>query len=70
MAAYFLMLVLIYALPLVVHMLATGPPQWRILPRLSENGQCALETVVAILLFLDIVTIRSIAMSDFIYFKF
>ena len=67
---YFVVLVLIYALPLVIHMLATGLPGWRFEPRLTRRGQFILETVVAVLLLFGIVTIRSVATSDFIYFQF
>jgi alginate O-acetyltransferase complex protein AlgI len=70
MAAYFVVLVLIYALPLIIHMLATGIPGWRIQPRLSERSQFIMETGIAVLLLLGIVTIRSVATSDFIYFQF
>ncbi|CAN5599058.1 MBOAT family protein [soil metagenome] len=70
MAIYFVALVFIYALPLVVHMLATGLPQWQIEPRLTPRGRFILETAVAVLLLLGIVTIRSVATSDFIYFQF
>ena len=70
MAIYFVVLVFIYTLPLVIHMLATGVPGWRIERRLSERGRFALETAVAVLLLLGIVTIRSVATSDFIYFQF
>ena len=70
MATYFVVLVLIYALPLVVHMLTTGIAGWRIEARLSNRGQFILETALAVLLLLGIVTIRSVATSDFIYFEF
>jgi len=67
---YFVTLVLIYALPLVIHMLATGLPRWRLDLRLSDRGQFVLETAIAVVLVLGIVTIRSVATSDFIYFQF
>ena len=70
MAIYFVALVLIYALPLVIHILATGLPHWRLDARLSDRGRFVLETAVAVLLMLGIVTIRSVATSDFIYFQF
>ena len=70
MAIYFVALVFTYAIPLVIHMLATGIPGWRIEPRLSNRSQFILETAVAVLLLLGIVTIRSVATSDFIYFQF
>jgi hypothetical protein len=70
MALYFVALVSIYALPLVIHVLTTGIADWRIEARLSERGRFALETAVAVLLMLGIVTIRSVATSDFIYFQF
>jgi D-alanyl-lipoteichoic acid acyltransferase DltB (MBOAT superfamily) len=67
---YFVTLVLIYALPLVIHMLATGLPRWRLDLRLSDRGKFVLETAIAVVLVLGIVTIRSVATSDFIYFQF
>ena len=67
-AIYFVALVLIYALPLVIHMLATGLPGWRL--DLSDRRRFVMETAVAVLLLLGIVTIRSVATSDFIYFQF
>ena len=67
-AIYFVVLVLIYALPLVIHMLATGLPGWRL--DLSDRRRFVMETAVAVLLLLGIVTIRSVATSDFIYFQF
>ena len=67
---YFVALVLIYALPLVIHMLATGIAGWRIEARLNERGRFILETAIAVLLLFGIVTIRSVATSDFIYFQF
>jgi len=70
MATYFCSLVLIYALPMVIHLAATGFPGWQIESRLSPRGRFALETFAAALLLLGIVTIRSIATSDFIYFQF
>ena len=70
MAAYFCILVLIYALPMIIHLLATGIPGWQIETRLSERGRFVLETFAAALLLLGIVTLRSIATSDFIYFQF
>ncbi len=69
-AIYFVVLVLIYAIPLVIHMLATGLPGWRFEPRLTERGRFILETSIAVLLLFGIVTIRSVATSDFIYFQF
>ena len=69
-AIYFVVLVLIYALPLGIHMLATGLPRWQIESRLSNHGRFALETGVAVLLLPGIVTIRRVATSDFIYFQF
>ena len=69
-AIYFVVLLLIYTLPLIVHMLATGLPRWRLEARLSDRGRFILETVVAVVLLLGIVTIRSVATSDFIYFQF
>ena len=38
--------------------------------RLSDRGRFILETAVAVVLLLGIVTIRSVATSDFIYFQF
>ena len=70
MAIYFVALVLIYALPLIIHMLATGLPRGRLDARLSDRGRFVLETAVAVVLLLGIVTIRSVATSDFIYFQF
>ena len=70
MAIYFVALASIYTIPLVIHMLVTGIPGWRIEPRLSDRGRFVLQTAVAVLLLLGIVTIRSVATSDFIYFQF
>ncbi len=70
MAVYFVVLVFIYALPLVIHMLTTGIDGWRIEARLTNRRQFILETGIAVLLLLGIVTIRSVATSDFIYFQF
>ncbi|MEO5753190.1 MAG: MBOAT family O-acyltransferase, partial [Chthoniobacterales bacterium] len=67
---YFVVLVLLYALPLVIHMLATGLPNWQIGTRLSKRGRFVMEAAVAVVLLLGIVTIRSVATSDFIYFQF
>jgi D-alanyl-lipoteichoic acid acyltransferase DltB (MBOAT superfamily) len=69
-AIYFVVLVLIYALPLVIHMWATEFPRWRILSRLPDRGRFALEIAVAVLLLLGIVACRSVTTSDFIYFQF
>jgi alginate O-acetyltransferase complex protein AlgI len=69
-AIYFVVLVLTYALPLVIHMLATGISGWRLDSGLSNRVRFALETAVAVVLLLGIVTIRSVATSDFIYFQF
>jgi len=70
MGAYFCILVLLYALPMVIHLVATGIPSCRIHDRLSGRGRFLVETAAAVLLLLGIVTIRSIATSDFIYFQF
>jgi D-alanyl-lipoteichoic acid acyltransferase DltB (MBOAT superfamily) len=70
MAIYFVALVLIYTLPLIIHMLATGLPRGRLDARLSDRGRFVLETATAVVLLLGIVTIRSVATSDFIYFQF
>ena len=70
MGIYFVVLVSIYTLPLAVHMVTTGIAGWRIEPRLSDRGRFALETAVGVLLLLGIVTLRSVATSDFIYFQF
>ncbi len=70
MAAYFCILVLIYASPMIIHLVTTGLPGWEIESRLSPRGLFLMETSAAVLLFLGIVTVRSIATSDFIYFQF
>ena len=70
MATYFCILVLIYAIPMIIHLLATGIPGWQIETRLSARGRFVMETSTAVLLLLGIVTVRSIATSDFIYFQF
>ena len=70
MAAYFCILVLIYASPMIIHLVTTGLPGWEIESRLSPRGLFVMETSAAVLLFLGIVTVRSIATSDFIYFQF
>src|SRR5262249_11926186 len=62
--------VLIYALPLVIQMLATGLPRWRFEPRLTKRGRFIFETAVSALLLFCIVTIRCVATSHFIYFQF
>ncbi len=69
-ALYFVVLVLIYALPLIIHMLAIGLPHWQIDRHVSPRRRFILETAVAVLLLFGIVTIRSVATSDFIYFQF
>ena len=69
---YLSVLVLLYALPLIVHLIATV----FILPRmqtriaLSETATFAWQTATAILLFFGIIVARSIVTSDFIYFQF
>ena len=70
MATYFCVLVLIYSLPMTIHLLVTGIPSWQIETRLSARGRFVTETVAAALLLLGIVAFRSIATSDFIYFQF
>lgn len=69
-AIYFGVLGLIYAVPLVIHMLATESSRCRILSRLPDRGRFALEIAVAVLLLLGIIACRSVTTSDFIYFQF
>ena len=55
-------------MPLVIHLLATGLSGWRL--DLPDCGRFVMETAVAVLLLLGIVTVRSGVTSDFIYFQF
>ena len=69
--AYFAVLVLLYSMPLVIHLLLTGlAPGRKMISRLSTNGRFAAEVAVATLLLFGIIAIRSVASSDFIYFQF
>ena len=69
--AYLAALVLCYTLPLVIHLIATGNRRSRISATAwSENTRWAWQCFVATLLFLGILTLRSVVTSDFIYFQF
>ena len=69
--AYLAALVLCYTLPLVIHLIVTGNPRrWRLTAGWSENTRWAWQCFVATLLFLGILTLRSVVTSDFIYFQF
>lgn len=70
MGIYFVTLVFIYTLPLTIHMLASGLPYSQIQSQLPGRSRFVVETAVAVLLLLGIVTMRSVATSDFIYFQF
>jgi hypothetical protein len=69
---YLVALVLFYSLPLVIHMVCTGfvAPRWNLTKWLPENRRFALETSIAVFLFLGILVARSVTKSDFIYFQF
>jgi D-alanyl-lipoteichoic acid acyltransferase DltB (MBOAT superfamily) len=71
-AFYLIAVVSFYTLPLLIHMVATGiiPSRWQLTTRLSENGRFALQTSLAVLLFLGILVARSVTSADFIYFQF
>jgi D-alanyl-lipoteichoic acid acyltransferase DltB (MBOAT superfamily) len=71
---YLAVLILLYASPLIVHLIATV----FVLPRLQTKiilpeigiGSFAVQSATAILLFLGIIAARSVVTSDFIYFQF
>jgi D-alanyl-lipoteichoic acid acyltransferase DltB (MBOAT superfamily) len=65
-------LVLFYTLPLVIHMIASGivAPRWDFEKWFSDRGRFALETSIAVYLFVTILVTRSLTSSDFIYFQF
>ncbi len=70
-ARYLIALVTLYALPLTLHMIVTGLVRTReITARLPEMVGFAVQVSVCALLLLGIVTARSVATSDFIYFQF
>jgi hypothetical protein len=71
MGLYFSGLVGLYSLPLFIHMVFTGIlPRWKIDFRLPGPAQFALETALGIVLFMGILTLRSLTTSEFIYFQF
>jgi hypothetical protein len=71
MGLYFALMVCIYSLPLAIHLFFTGIfPRWNPEFELPERGRFALETVLGIVLFMGILTLRSLTTSDFIYFQF
>ena len=59
-----------YALPLVIHTLATRDAACRLIAEWSVNARLALETSVGALLLFGIVIGRSVTTSEFIYFQF
>jgi hypothetical protein len=61
---------LVYALPLVVHLLATSESAQRRLIVATPNTRLIWETGTGVLLFVGIIAARSVATSDFIYFQF
>jgi hypothetical protein len=68
---YFTELVCIYSLPLAIHMLCTGVfPRWNLKLELPERIRFIFETAVGVVLFMGILTLRSLTTSDFIYFQF
>ncbi|MEO7168543.1 MAG: MBOAT family O-acyltransferase [Chthoniobacterales bacterium] len=71
MGFYFAELVCVYSLPLALHLLLFGIfPRWNLELRLPERALFAFETVIAIVLFMGILTLRSLTTSEFIYFQF
>ena len=71
MGIYFVALVLIYTSPLFIHMLVTtrsAPARW--INFLSAERRFVLDAAVAAMLIFGILTVRSVATSDFIYFQF
>jgi len=71
MGLYFAELVALYSLPLAIHMFFKGIlPRWKIDLRLPGPAQFALETALGIVLFMGILTLRSLTTSEFIYFQF
>jgi D-alanyl-lipoteichoic acid acyltransferase DltB (MBOAT superfamily) len=68
---YFVQLICLYSLPLAIHLLFTGIfPNWNPELRLPERRRFVFETAVGIVLFMGILTLRSLTTSDFIYFQF
>lgn len=69
---YLVVLVLCYASPLVIHMIATGvvPERFQLGNWLPLKRQFIFETTIATLLFLGILVARSVTTADFIYFQF
>ncbi len=71
MGIYFGELVGIYSLPLAIHMLCTGVfPRWNVEFELPERARFVFETAIGVILFMGILTLRSLTTSDFIYFQF
>jgi alginate O-acetyltransferase complex protein AlgI len=71
MGIYFTEMVMVYSLPLAVHLVATALlPHWGFRIQLPENAKFGLQTALGILLFMGILMVRSLATSDFIYFQF
>ena len=71
MGLYFALMVCIYSLPLAIHLFFSGIfPRWNPEFELPERGRFAVETVLGIVLFMGILTLRSLTTSDFIYFQF
>ena len=67
---YLATLASLYALPLVIHTLATRDAVCRLIAEWSVNARLALETSVGALLLFGIVIGRSVTTSEFIYFQF
>jgi D-alanyl-lipoteichoic acid acyltransferase DltB (MBOAT superfamily) len=71
MGIYFVELVCIYSLPLAIHALCTGIfPQWNMEFELPDGARLVFETAIGVILFMGILTLRSLTTSDFIYFQF
>ncbi len=70
-ARYLVALVMFYTLPLTVHLICTGlRPDWELTARWPVMLRFAAQIAICALLLLGIVTARSVATSDFIYFQF
>ncbi|HEY2713694.1 MAG TPA: MBOAT family O-acyltransferase [Chthoniobacterales bacterium] len=71
MGIYFGELVCIYSLPLAIHMLCSGVfPRWNLEFELPARARFVFETAMGVILFMGILTLRSLTTSDFIYFQF